>query len=75
MHRRDFSAHDRLLILSLFAIVIGGLSTIGAWVPLAVIHFFTNLFFFQTLSFRATSPATHHLGAWVIVLPVIGGLV
>ena len=74
MHRRDFAAHDRLLTLSLFAIVIGCLSSLGAWVLLAVIRLFTNLFFFQTFSWRQVSPAQNHLGAWVIVLPVIGGL-
>jgi H+/Cl- antiporter ClcA len=75
MHRRDFAAHDRLLMLSMFALVIGGLSTLAAWALLAVIRLFTNIFFFQTLSWQHVSPATHRLGAWVIVLPVIGGLV
>ncbi len=39
------------------------------------INFFTKLFFFQTLSDRAVAPAGHTLGAWVIVVPVLGGLV
>ena len=75
MHKRDFAAHDRLLMLSMFALVIGGLSTLGAWALLAVIRLFTNIFFFQTLSWQHVSPAMHRLGAWVIVLPVIGGLI
>jgi hypothetical protein len=33
------------------------------------------LFFFQKFSTAFTSPATHTLGAWVIVVPVIGGLI
>ncbi len=72
IHRGDFAAHDRLLLLSVFAVAIGGLSTLGAWVLLAAIRFFTNLFFFQTWSFQNSSPAGNHLGAWVIVVPVLG---
>jgi H+/Cl- antiporter ClcA/predicted transcriptional regulator len=74
-HRRDFSTDGRLLFLCLIAAVIGGLSTAAAWVLLNLIHFFTNLFFFQTLSFADRSPATHHLGALVILVPVLGSLV
>ncbi|MDB5758695.1 MAG: putative Clc chloride channel [Burkholderia sp.] len=74
-HRRDFSTDGRLLFLCLIAAVIGGLSTVAAWILLNLIHFFTNLFFFQALSFADRSPATHHLGAWVILVPVLGSLV
>jgi len=55
--------------------VIGLLATGGAWLLLAMIRLFTNAFFFQTLSLASRSPATHTLGAWVIALPVIGGLI
>ncbi len=71
----DFAPNTRLILLSAFAIVIGVLSTLGAVLLLAAIRFFTNLFFFQTLSFAARSPADHHLGAAVIAVPVIGGLI
>lgn len=72
--RRDFTADQRLLTLCAIAVGIGVLSTLGAWVLLALIRFFTNLFFFQTFSLEFRSPAQHTLGAWVIALPVIGGL-
>ncbi|MFC3715697.1 chloride channel protein [Luteimonas soli] len=75
MHKRDFSGSNRLLLLSAFAVVIGGLSTLGAWLLLAMIRFFTNLFFYQTLSLAETSPADNTLGAWVIVVPALGGLI
>jgi H+/Cl- antiporter ClcA len=75
MHRRDFASADRLIPLSIFAVVIGVISTLGAWVLLATIRFFTNLFFFQTLSFSLHSPADNTLGAWVIVIPALGGLI
>ncbi len=75
MRGRDFARNDRLPWLALFAVVIGVLSTIGAWVLLSMIRFFTQLFFFQRLSFDEVSPATNTLGAWVILVPALGGLI
>ena len=75
MHKRDFSINQRLVLLSVFALVIGAISSAGAWFLLAAIRFFTNLFFYQQLSFADHSPAANQLGAWVIVVPVIGGLI
>ncbi|TCS38598.1 H+/Cl- antiporter ClcA [Paucimonas lemoignei] len=72
--KRDYAADHSLILLSLAALVIGALSTVAGWVLLALIRFFTNLFFFQTLSFAERAPAHHTLGAWVILLPVAGGL-
>jgi len=74
-HKRDFAADTRLLRISLIAVVIGGFGTLAAYALLNLIRLFTNLFFYQTLSFAARSPAGHHLGAWVVVLPVLGGLI
>ncbi|KKO63837.1 H(+)/Cl(-) exchange transporter ClcA [Janthinobacterium sp. KBS0711] len=73
--RRDFDGQARLILISGLAIVVGALSTVTAWVLLRAIHFFSNLFFFQKLSTDFTSPAGHALGIWVIVVPVLGGLV
>ncbi|HEX4645074.1 MAG TPA: chloride channel protein, partial [Verrucomicrobiae bacterium] len=39
-----------------------------------LIGLFTNLFFFHRWSTDFTSVRFHHLGAWVILVPVIGGL-
>ena len=39
-----------------------------------LIGFFTNLFFYGTFSFAFSSPANNHLGPWVILIPVAGGL-
>jgi chloride channel protein, CIC family len=73
--RGDFAPNARLILLSGFAMLIGVLSSAGAALLLAAIRFFTNLFFFHTLSIAARSPADNHLGAAVIVVPVLGGLV
>lgn len=73
--RADFDQGKRLLFVAALACVIGLLATGGAWLLLAMIRFFTNLFFFQSLSLAPRSPATHHLGAWAILVPVLGGLI
>lgn len=74
-HQRDFAPDRRIIFLCLIAVVIGGVSTVAAFVLLNLIHFFTNLFFFQTFSFADRLPATHTLGLWVIAVPVAGGLI
>ncbi|KVC44846.1 chloride channel protein [Burkholderia diffusa] len=74
-HKRDFSTNERLPRIALLAAGIGVLSTLAAFVLLSLIHLFTNLFFFQQFSFADRSPALNTLGAGVIVVPVIGGLI
>jgi H+/Cl- antiporter ClcA len=73
--RRDFASADRLPAIAAIAAVVGGISALAAWLLLHLIRFFTNLFFFQVLSDRPASPAANTLGAAVIVVPVLGGLV
>ena len=73
--RGDFAANNRLLMIAGIAVVVGALSTVTAFVLLHLIHFFTNLFFFQAVSWVQRSPATNHLGLWIIPIPVIGGLI
>ncbi|KAF1069895.1 chloride channel protein [Variovorax sp.] len=75
-HRRgDFALDARLLRIATLAAVIGAASTVAARVLLDLIRFFTNLFFFQDFSLADRSPAGHTMGAWVIAVPVLGGLV
>jgi H+/Cl- antiporter ClcA len=71
----DFARDARLFRLSIFAVVIGAVSTVGALVLLNLIRLFTNLFFFQTFSLVQRSPADNHLGFSVIVIPSLGGLI
>ena len=74
-HKRDFSANARLPGIFALAACIGVVSTLAAFVLLNLIHLFTNLFFFGTLSFAERSPAGNTLGLWVIGVPVLGGLI
>lgn len=73
--KRDYAVNRRLLMLSVIALGIGALSTVAADVLVNLIRFFTNLFFYQILSLAERSPAGHALGAWVIAVPVLGGLI
>jgi H+/Cl- antiporter ClcA/predicted transcriptional regulator len=72
--KRDYAVDRRLILISLMAVGIGACSTLAADVLLKLIRLFSNMFFFQRLSFADVSLAHHTLGAWVIALPVIGGL-
>jgi len=74
-HKGDFTADFRLLWISTLAVVIGTLCSFVAVGLMWLISFFTNLFYFQKFSIANASPAEHHLGAWAILMPVLGGLI
>ena len=74
-HLGDFTTTTRVLPIAALAIVIGAIAAYVAAGLLKLINFFTNLFFFQQFSMAAASPATHHLGWYVILVPVIGAFV
>ena len=71
----DFTADARLLWLSVLALVVGLLCAVIAIVLLSLIGFFTNLFFYQRISFAFISPAANVLGPWEILVPAFGGLI
>ena len=71
----DFTRDKRVLLLSLMALFIGALSAVVAKALVWLIAIFTNLTFYQRFSSEFVSPTNHHLGAWVILAPVVGGLV
>jgi H+/Cl- antiporter ClcA len=64
-----------VLPVSLIAIGIGVLSAIVALALLRLIGLFTNLFFYFRWSSTFVSPASHHWGPFVILVPVIGALI
>jgi len=69
------TAHHALVVVSLIST---GLGVLCAFVAPALIHlidFFTNLFFYQRLSFSSISPADNQLGLFVIIIPVVGGVI
>jgi H+/Cl- antiporter ClcA/predicted transcriptional regulator len=66
---------SRVVVLALIALVIGAMAAGVSVVFIRLIALVTNLAFFQRFSTEFNSPANNHLGAWVIVVPVIGGLI
>lgn len=70
----DFNRDLRILKIVLLAFFIGTMSAYIAYGLLWLIRVITNLSFYQHLSGVFTSPSNHHLGFWVIIIPVIGGL-
>lgn len=71
----DFTRDRRILLLSLMAVVVGVMSAIVAKALVWLIAVFTNLTFYQRFSSDFISPTNHHLGAFVIFAPVVGGLI
>ena len=57
------------------SLVIGAVSVVVAWVLLRLIALVTNLSFYQRFSFSASIPQHHHLGYWVILVPVFGAII
>src|SRR5215469_2364055 len=68
-------AQFRIVLMSFLAAAIGLLAGIVAYILYKLIGLFTNLFFFHEWSTTFRSVGGHHLGPWVILVPVIGGLI
>jgi len=66
----------RTLLLCVLAVLLGLAAAVTARVLVALIFFVTNLAFFGRLSVAAVEPAAAvpALGAWVVLIPVLGGL-
>ena len=68
-------AQFRMVLISCLAAGVGLLAGAVAFFLYRLIGLFTNIFFFHRLSFDFSSARINHLGLWVIVIPVIGGIV
>ncbi|HEY7956006.1 MAG TPA: chloride channel protein [Polyangia bacterium] len=65
----------RVVWLSFGAIAVAAVAAVVARGLVALIDFVTNLAFYGRLSVANVSPAGNHLGLWVILIPVVGGLI
>src|SRR5438270_4408034 len=65
----------RMVLIAFLSALIGILAGIIAFLLYNLIALFTNLVFYHRASFVFQSARNHHLGLWVIVMPVLGGLV
>ena len=71
---RDFTVDRRVWLLSGVSIGIGVCATALAFVLLRCIALSTNLFYYHRFRFASVSPAGSPLGYWMVIVPVIGGL-
>lgn len=71
----DFSTDCRVLLLSAMALAIGAIGAIVAYALLWLIAAITNLAFYHRLSAAPAIPQGHHLGLWVVLVPVAGALI
>jgi chloride channel protein, CIC family len=68
-------AQFRSVLMSFLAGAVGLVAGVIAYILYKLIGLFTNLFFFHQWSTTFRSVGGHHLGWWVILVPVVGGLV
>src|SRR5579863_9471064 len=68
-------AQFRMLLISFLAAGIGLVAGCIAFLLYKLIGLFTNLFFYHRFAADFTSARLNHLGPWVIVTPVIGGII
>ena len=68
-------AQFRMVLVSFLAGGVGLLSGFAAYGLYKLIGFFTNLFFFHRIGTSFDTLRNNPLGIWVIVMPVVGGLV
>jgi chloride channel protein, CIC family len=71
---RDFTVDRRVWFLSSVALLIGVGATFLAVILLRLIAISTNLFYYHRFSAASVSPAGSSLGYWMILVPVLGGL-
>jgi chloride channel protein, CIC family len=72
---RDFTVDKRVWLLSGLALLIGVGATFLAVLLLRLIALSTNIFYYHRLSFVSVSPAGSSLGYWMVLVPVLGGMI
>ena len=65
----------RTVFLCGISILLAAAAALVAQVLVRLIGLITNISFFGRVSTDFTSPAENHLGLWVLLIPVIGGLI
>lgn len=71
----DFTTDKRVLALTGMALVVGTGGAFAAWVLVSLISLVTNLTWFGRLSVAPASLAEAHRSVWMVLIPVVGGLV
>ncbi len=74
MPRRSTLVEPRVLLLCGVAVLLGVCAAFIAQLLVDLIALVTNIAFYGRWSVENVSPAEHSLGPWVVVVPVVGGL-
>jgi CIC family chloride channel protein len=64
-----------MVLVSVLAAGVGLVAGVVAFGLYKLIGFFTNLFFYHRWAANFIGPRLHHLGPWVIAVPVVGGII
>lgn len=80
LYREGVQPHTTLLgprvyLISLLALLLGGIGFAAAWTLMKLIGVLTNICFYGRISFTFNSPTDHYLGLWIIAIPVAGALI
>lgn len=65
----------RVVFISAWAVLLAVVTGFVAQALVAIIGLVTNISFYGRFSFAFVSPANNALGKWVIVVPVVGGVI
>ena len=68
-------AHFRMMLVSFLAACVGLIAGCVAFLLYKLIGLFTNVVFYHRFVADFTSARHHHLGPWVILMAVIGGII
>jgi CIC family chloride channel protein len=72
--KNRFYKKGRLIKISLYAVLVAVAISFVAKMLVSLINLVTNISFFGSFDLRFHSPAGNQLGAWVIIIPAIGGV-
>lgn len=73
--KAEYPVNKRILFISIQAIINAVVIGVIAKLLVGLIALITNLSFYGKFSFQESSPAHNSLGLFVIIVPVIGGLI
>ncbi len=74
-HLGDFTVRPRMLLITGWALLVGGAGSVAALALLRLIGLVTNLVFYQRWQASLVAPGPHHPWWLVLGAPVAGGLV
>jgi len=72
--RQEALVNGRTIFITVVAIIVAFITAVCAQGLVAFIGLLTNLFFYGRISTKFITPYDHHLGAFVIILPALGGI-